>query len=153
MRLFYPIENYKFYSSKPIKRKDRKIKHKLQRLKYKFLKFGSFTSKKSTVIVTCYKHPYILLFKSLQDKFDLIDTNKLMKYKTDHLNRDSPLGVYTQSMDLSNKCKNSRLISIFLRQGFESKLYPYCLPHIKYSKQIFFIYLNFLKKNEIFQVL
>mmetsp|Transcript_6851 Transcript_6851/g.8353 ORF Transcript_6851/g.8353 Transcript_6851/m.8353 type:complete len:197 (-) Transcript_6851:4123-4713(-) len=152
MRLFYPIENYKFYTSKAVKRKDRKMRHKLQRLKYKFLKFGSFASRKSIVIVTKHKHPYVLLFRSFNDKFDIIDIDKLLKFKSDHLKKVNLENVNNVSKNLFTKSMNSRLVSIFLRQGFESKLYPYCLPHIKYTKQIFFVYLNFLKKNELFQI-
>mmetsp|Transcript_916 Transcript_916/g.1355 ORF Transcript_916/g.1355 Transcript_916/m.1355 type:complete len:152 (+) Transcript_916:1940-2395(+) len=129
------VHNYhriKFINTKAIKKKDRTIVQKIQRLKYKYLKKGLLKYLKIIVLTLINKHIHVITIKKNSQGWDLLDVKNVIDSrifaKNLDFNDESPLNYYNR---LSFK-----IIGYYWRPYFENRFFPYILPHIKYYKEI-----------------
>mmetsp|Transcript_4926 Transcript_4926/g.9005 ORF Transcript_4926/g.9005 Transcript_4926/m.9005 type:complete len:177 (+) Transcript_4926:1381-1911(+) len=149
----YPLTNYRIYRFGRLFKKDIDLKRKLRRLKFRYYSNG-ITISKDYVLLTLYNsYHHIILIKLDFDKYSMLNDVTLgncqnIKDALSDLLHSRKIRLFTKK----NLKKNSRVIGVFWRSGFEKKYYPYKLPHINYYKEKKTIHLTFLNEKIIFAV-
>ncbi|CAN4126080.1 unnamed protein product [Withania somnifera] len=129
----YPLNHYYFGSKEALRSKEETLDHRIQRLKFNYNTHGLRTCVQAVLLVELFKHPHLLLLQVRHSIFKLPGGRvRPGESEIECLRRKLSSKL---SMSAGDSWEIGECLGMWWRPNFETSIYPFIPPDIKWPKE------------------